>query len=71
MKRGPYKKVPVNIEEVQIDESKSKDARIKEYLKQVKDPYHIKIGGVLVEMEYSEDTGSMQEMVEILVGMDQ
>jgi len=71
MKRGPYKKAPVNIEDVHIDESMGKDARIKSYLKQVKDPYQVKIGGVLVEMEYSENGYTLQQAVETITGIDQ
>lgn len=70
MKRGPYKKVPVNIEDVQIDAGQSTDMRIKSYIRQVKDPYQVKIDGVLVEMEYADTGCSMQEMVETLIGMD-
>lgn len=70
MKRGPYKKVPVNIEDVQIDVSQSKDARIKSYIRQVKDPYQIKIDGVLVEMGYSDNGYSLQQAVETIIGID-
>ena len=70
MKRGPYKKVPVNIEDVQIDAGQSKDMRIKSYIRQVKDPYQVKIDGVLVEMEYAEDGGTMQEAVDTLTSID-
>ena len=73
MERGPrghYKKVPVNIEDVVIDEKQSKDKRISSYVKQVKDPYQLKIDGVLVEMEYSDNGCSMQELVETVIGID-
>jgi len=71
MKRGPYKKAPVNIEDVHIDEGQGKDARIKSYLKQVKDPYRVKISGVLVEMEYSENGYTLQQAIETITGIDQ
>ena len=71
MKRGPYKKAPVNIEDVQIDTRQSKAARIRSFISQVKDPYQIMIDGVLVEMEYSENGYSLQEAVVMVIGIDQ
>ena len=71
MKRGPYKKAPVNIEDVQIDTRQSKAARIRSFISQVKDPYQIMIDGVLVEMEYSDNGYSLQEAVVMVIGIDQ
>ena len=70
MKRGPYKKAPVNIEDVHIDESQPKDAKIKSYIRQVKDPYQVKIDGVLVEMAYTENGYTLQQAVETIIGID-
>lgn len=69
--RGPYKKAPVNIEEVCIDVSKPKDQKIKSFVKQVKDPYQVRIDGVLVEMRYAENGPTMQELVEMVINIDQ
>ena len=71
MKRGPYKKAPVDIEDVQIDTRQSKAARIRSFISQVKDPYQIMIDGVLVEMEYSDNGYSLQEAVVMVIGIDQ
>ena len=71
MKRGPYNKAPVNIEDVQIDTRQSKAARIRSYISQVKDPYEVMIDGVLVEMEYSENGYSLQQAVVMMIGIDQ
>ena len=71
MKKGPYKKAPVNIEDVQIDTRQSKAARIRSFISQVKDPYQIMIDGVLVEMEYSDNGYSLQEAVVMVIGIDQ
>ena len=70
-KRGPYKKAPVDIEDVQIDTRQSKAARIRSFISQVKDPYQIMIDGVLVEMEYSDNGYSLQEAVVMVIGIDQ
>lgn len=69
-KRGSYKKVPVDLEEVTIDACQSKKARLRAYLRQVKDPYHVRIGGVQVTMEYAEDGGTMQQAVDTLTSID-
>ena len=71
MKRGPYNKAPVNIEDVQINTRQSKAARIRSYISQVKDPYEVMIDGVLVEMEYSENGYSLQQAVIMMIGIDQ
>ena len=70
MRRRPYRKVPVNIEDVQIDTRQSKAARIRSYISQVKDPYQVKIDGVLVEIEYSENGYSLQQAVVMIMGID-
>ena len=70
MKRGPYKKAPVNLDDVYIDPEQTKNARIRSYLKQVKDPYHVMIDDVLVEMVYAEQGCTMQEAVETLTSID-
>ena len=69
-KRGPYKKVPVDLDEVYIDMAQTKEQRIKTYLNQVKDPYQVKIDGVLVEMEFAENGPSMEELLELAISID-
>lgn len=66
-KRRKYKKVPVDLDEVEINPHDSKEKRIRSFLKQVKNPYLVKIDGITVEMEYNEDGPTMQEAVEQLM----
>ncbi len=70
MEQGNPRKTPVDIANVIIDMQMPKTARIKSYLKQVKDPYAVMIDGVLVEMEYTDDGPSMQELVDLAAGVD-
>ena len=73
--RGKYKKVPVDVDEVVIDPEASKKMRISSFLRQVKNPYLLKIDGVVVEMEYAENgptldeaAGQMAELGSDLIG---
>lgn len=59
--RGKYKKVPVDVDEVVIDSEASKKMRVSSYLRQVKNPYLLKIDGVVVEMEYAENGPTLDE----------
>ena len=70
MERGRYKKVPVDIDEVMIDTGIPKKQRMASYLKQVKNPYKVKVNGTVVEMEYSDNGHTLQELVEIVIGID-
>lgn len=69
-KRGPYKKVPVDMDEVYIDMTQTKEQKVKAYLNQVKDPYQVRIDGVLVEMEFAENGPSMEELLELAISID-
>ena len=62
---GKYKKVPVNVEDVYIDPDTSKDKRIQSFVSQVKNPYLLKIDGVVVEMEYAAEGSTMRDVVEL------
>lgn len=68
--RGPYKKVPVDLDEVYVEADRPKDLKIKSFIKQVKDPYQVRIKGVLVEMKYAEEGPTMQELVEMAIDID-
>lgn len=61
--RGKYRKVPVDVDDITIDPTASKKARISTFLRQAKNPYLMKIDGVAVEMEYTEDGPTLEEAV--------
>ena len=77
MNRGPdgrsrkRKKAPVNLEDVRIDESLSKKAKIRSYVQQVKNPYQMKIEGTLVDLQYTENGPTLQDSIKIIAGMDE
>lgn len=43
----------VDINEINVDKELSKKERIKEFIKQIKDPYRFKCGDIIVESRYS------------------
>lgn len=61
--RDKYLKVPVDVDQIEIDSKESKEYRMATFLKQAKNPYLVKIDGVVVEMEYSKDGPTMEETV--------
>lgn len=63
--RGKYKKVPVDVDEVIIDPAQEKKKRIASFVSQVKNPYFVKIDGVIVEMEYRQNGETMEEVLEL------
>lgn len=67
--RGKYKKVPVDVDEIFIDPDVSKRARVSSFLRQVKDPYVMKVNGTVVEMEYAAEGMTMEETLKLMMGI--
>lgn len=62
------KQLPPDIQEVEIDISLPKEKRIKEYIKQTENPYCVRIGNLIVEMEYLTFGRSLQDaLTEIML----
>ena len=57
----------VDVTMIQIDESLSEEERIKEYLRQVKNPYCFRVGDVVVKCAYSNDGVTIKDRFEQLV----
>lgn len=68
--REKYKKAPVDVDEILINPGAEKKKRVASFLAQVKNPYLMKIDGVIVEMEYNRNGQTMQEAAELAIGMD-
>ncbi len=52
---------------IKIDGAKSKEARMLDYLGQVKNPYYFKVGDVAVRLVFDEGGRSLQQCMEELV----
>ena len=57
----------VDVTTIIIDENLSKEERVKEYLRQVKNPYCFKAGDVVVKCSYSNDGVTLKDRFEQLV----
>lgn len=57
----------VDIRDIKIDENLPKEERIKEYLRQVKNPYCFKVGDMVVKCSYSNDGVTIRDRFEQLV----
>lgn len=52
---------PVDIRDVQIDGSLSREERIRSFIEQVRDPYRFKVGGVTVRVSYSGESATLND----------
>lgn len=57
----------VDLSSIVIDCEKSKQERMADYLRQVKNPYYFKVGDVAVRLVFDESARSFQECMEELV----
>ena len=51
----------VDIRNISVDPGLSKDARIAEYLRQIKDPYHYKCANIAITSHYPKDGPTIEE----------
>lgn len=54
----------VDVTKIKIDESLSKEERVAEFLRQVKNPYCFRVGNMIVKNVYSNDGVSLRERFE-------
>ena len=57
----------VDISDVVVDESLPKDERIRDYIRQIKNPYCFKVGDVVVKCSYSNDGVTLKDRFRQLV----
>lgn len=54
----------VDVTQIHIDEGLPKEERLKEFVRQVKNPYCFRVGNVVVKNVYSSDGVSLREQFE-------
>lgn len=54
----------VDVTKIKIDENLSKEERVKEFLRQVKNPYCFRVGNMIVKNVYSNDGVSLRDRFE-------
>ena len=52
---------PVDIRDVRIDGTLSREERIRSFVEQVKDPYRFKVGDVTVRVSYSGESATLND----------
>ena len=57
----PDKSQLVNIENIVIDENKSQEERIKEFYRQIKNPYRFLCGDVIVNVMFTKNGKSFED----------
>lgn len=57
----------VDVTQIQIDESLSREERVADFIRQVRNPYCFKVGDMVVKNVYSEDGVTLAERFEQLV----
>ena len=56
-----------DLSSIEIDREKSKQERMMDYLRQVKNPYYFRVGDVAVRLVFDEGGRSFQQCMEELV----
>lgn len=51
----------VDIRDVKIDVSKSREDRISDYIRQVKNPYCFQCNGIIVKMNFCQSEGTLED----------
>ena len=57
----------VDISTVQIDQSKPREIRMKEFLRQIRNPYLFKVRDVIVEVSFRKNGSTLQKAIENLI----
>jgi hypothetical protein len=57
----------VDIRDVRVDKNLSKEQRIVEYLRQIRDPYHFKCGDFTVTARFAENGLSLEDCLQRLL----
>ena len=53
-----------DVKEIKLAVHKSKEKRIREYIHQTGNPYRVRVGGIVVDMEYTKGGRSLQALME-------
>jgi hypothetical protein len=59
----------IDIKDVMVDKNLSKDERITEYIRQIRNPFHFKCGKFTVRARFAENGPSLEECLQRLVSV--
>lgn len=57
----------VDIREIQINPRQSREERIRDFVRQVKNPYCFRVGGVAVKVSFTEGGATLEDRLESLM----
>jgi hypothetical protein len=57
----------VDLRDVYIDLEQPRQERIADYIRQVRDPYHVKCGKYVLEFRFAEDGPPMEDCLRLLM----
>ena len=57
----------VDIRDVQVDKDLSKQDRVAEFVRQIKDPYHFRCGKFVVTARFAEDGPTLEECLQRII----
>ena len=60
-KQGALPRPPVDIRDVRIDGTLSREERVRSFVEQVGDPYRFKVGDVTVRVSYSGENATLND----------
>lgn len=54
----------VNIEDVKVNSALPKEARIKQFIEEIKNPYHFMVDDVIVNVVFTENRSTLQDRLQ-------
>ncbi len=54
----------IDISNIAIDDTMTKEERIKDFIEKVNNPYYFKVGDIIVKSTFSSSGGTLQEKME-------
>ena len=60
-RQGPLSRPPVDIRDVRIDGTLSREERVRSFVEQAGDPYRFRVGDVTVRVSYSGENATLND----------
>lgn len=57
----------VDIRDVSVDKTLPREQRIAEFVRQIKNPYRFKCGGIIINARFSSDGVSLEERLQAMI----
>lgn len=57
----------VDIRDIEIDGNLPTEERVREFVRQVKDPYHFRVGAVAVRVSYTNESSTLNDNITAMI----